>query len=97
METAFRRSAAMPKPDAAQECLVWPGSGCTPLLDYHGPRGAPHRLRRRVDATRCGWRGHVLSENVAYPFILDLEQVLVANPPETFGRYRPPAKTGWSG
>jgi predicted amidohydrolase YtcJ len=89
METAFLPIfAAMPKPTPAQE-VEWSKAGqmlyaAAGITTAH--EGASHAgdiaLMQRAAAG-----GATLIDVVAYPFILDLDEVLAANPPETFGRY----------
>lgn len=89
METAFLPIfAAMPKPDAAQE-VAWSLAGqrlyaAAGITTAH--EGASHASDVAL-MQRAAAGGATLIDIVAYPFILDLEQVLAANPPETFGRY----------
>ena len=89
METAFLPIfAAMPKPDAAQE-VAWSLAGQR-LYAAAGITTAHEGASHATDVAlmqRAAAGGATLIDIVAYPFILDLEEVLAANPPETFGRY----------
>lgn len=89
METAFLPIfAAMPKPTAAQEVdwsragqLLYAAAGITTAHE-----GASHASDVAL-MQRAAAGGAALIDIVAYPFILDLAEVLADNPPETFGRY----------
>lgn len=89
METAFLPIfAAMPKPTPAQE-VAWSRAGqllyaAAGITTAH--EGASHASDVAL-IQRAAASGATLIDIVAYPFILDLAEVLAANPPETFGRY----------
>ena len=89
METAFLPIfAAMPKPTAAQE-VAWSRAGqllyaAAGITTAH--EGASHANDVAL-MQRAAAGGATLIDIVAYPFILDLAEVLAANPPDTFGRY----------
>ncbi len=89
METAFLPIfAAMPKPTPAQE-VAWSLAGQR-LYAAAGITTAHEGASHAADVAlmqRAAAGGATLIDVVAYPFILDLEDVLAANPPETFGRY----------
>ncbi|MGD9618784.1 MAG: amidohydrolase [Mycolicibacterium sp.] len=89
METAFLPIfAAMPKPTAAQEVqwsragqLLYAAAGITTAHE-----GASHATDIEL-MQRAAAGGATLIDVVAYPFILDLDDILAANPPATFGSY----------
>lgn len=89
METAFLPIfAAMPKPTPAQE-VEWSRAGqmlyaAAGITTAH--EGASHAADIAL-MQRAAAGGATLIDVVAYPFILDLDDILHANPPETFGRY----------
>ena len=89
METAFLPIfAAMPKPTRAQE-VEWSRAGqmlyaAAGITTAH--EGASHAADIAL-MQRAATGGATLIDVVAYPFILDLDDILQANPPETFGRY----------
>jgi predicted amidohydrolase YtcJ len=89
METAFLPIfAAMPKPTPAQE-VEWSKAGqmlyaAAGITTAH--EGASHAADIAL-MQRAAAGGATLIDVVAYPFILDLDDILSANPPEAFGRY----------
>ena len=89
METAFLPIfAAMPKPTAAQE-IEWSKAGqmlyaAAGITTAH--EGASHASDIAL-MQRAAAGGATLIDVVAYPFILDLDQILADNPPDTFGSY----------
>ncbi|KRE27681.1 metal-dependent hydrolase [Mycobacterium sp. Soil538] len=96
METAFLPIfAAMPKPTPAQE-VEWSRAGqmlyaAAGITTAH--EGASHAADIAL-MQRAAAGGASLIDVVAYPFILDLDEILSANPPETFGRYVNRVKLG---
>lgn len=96
METAFLPIfAAMPKPTPAQE-VEWSRAGqmlyaAAGITTAH--EGASHAADIAL-MQRAAAGGASLIDVVAYPFILDLDEILSANPPETFGRYVDRVKLG---
>lgn len=89
METAFLPIfAAMPKPTPAQE-IEWSKAGQM-LYAAAGITTAHEGLSHAGDIPlmqRAAAGGATLIDVIAFPFILELEEVLAANPPDTFGRY----------
>lgn len=89
METAFLPIfAAMPKPTPAEE-VEWSRAGqmlyaAAGITTAH--EGASHATDIAL-MQRAAAGGATLIDIVAYPFIVDLEEILAANPPATFGRY----------
>ena len=89
METAFLPIfAAMPKPTTAQEIewsragqLLYAAAGITTAHEGASHAGDVALMQRAAAG------GATLIDVVAYPFILDLDEILAANPPDTFGRY----------
>ncbi|RZT17972.1 hypothetical protein EV589_2222 [Mycobacterium sp. BK558] len=96
METAFLPIfAAMPKPTPAQE-VEWSRAGqmlyaAAGITTAH--EGASHAADIAL-MQRAAAGGATLIDVVAYPFILDLDEILQSNPPETFGRYVDRLKLG---
>lgn len=89
METAFLPIfAAMPKPTTAQEIewsragqLLYAAAGITTAHEGASHAGDVALMQRAAAG------GATLIDVVAYPFILDLDEILAANPPEGFGSY----------
>ena len=96
METAFLPIfASLPKPTAEQEVdwskagqLLYAAAGITTAHE-----GATHAADIAV-MQRAAAGGATLIDIVAYPFILDLDAILEANPPSEFGTYRNRVKLG---
>jgi hypothetical protein len=96
METAFLPIfAAMPKPTAAQEIswsragqLLYAAAGITTAHE-----GATHAADVEL-IYRAAEGGANLIDVVAYPFILELDEVLRSHPPQDFGSYRNRVKLG---
>ncbi len=89
METAFLPIfAAMPKPTPAQE-IEWSKAGQM-LYAAAGITTAHEGLSHAVDIPlmqRAAAGGATLIDVIAFPFILELDEILADNPPDTFGRY----------
>ena len=89
METAFLPVfAAMPQPSPAQE-VQWSRAGQL-LYAAEGITTAHEGASRAADIAlmqRAAAGGAALIDVIAYPLILDLDEILAANPPETFGTY----------
>ncbi|ORW92764.1 metal-dependent hydrolase [Mycobacterium szulgai] len=96
METAFLPIfGALPKPTPDQE-VEWSIAGQR-LYAAAGITTAHEGLTHAADIAllqRAAAGGADLIDVVAYPFILDLDEVLRENPPETFGTYRNGVKLG---
>ncbi|MCV7177674.1 amidohydrolase [Mycolicibacterium sphagni] len=96
METAFLPIfAAMPQPTASQE-IAWSKAGQM-LYAAAGITTAHEGATKAADVEliyRAAEGGASLIDVVAYPFILDLEEVLEHHPPATFGRYHNRVKLG---
>jgi len=96
METAFLPIfAAMPKPTAAQE-VAWSRAGqmlyaAAGITTAH--EGATHAPDVEL-MYRAAEGGANLIDVVAYPFILELDEVLAHHPPQEFGSYRNRVKLG---
>ncbi len=96
METAFLPIfAAMPKPTPAQE-VAWSRAGqmlyaAAGITTAH--EGASHAADIAL-MQRAAAGGATLIDVVAYPFILDLDEILQSNPPDTFGSYVDRLKLG---
>lgn len=96
METAFLPIfAAMPKPTPSQE-IAWSKAGqmlyaAAGITTAH--EGATHAADVEL-IYRAAEGGATLIDVVAYPFILELDEVLQRHPPETFGSYRNRVKLG---
>jgi predicted amidohydrolase YtcJ len=96
METAFLPVlSAMPKPSAEQE-VSWSIAGQR-MYAAAGITTAHEGLTHAADVDlmyRAAAGGASLIDIVAYPFILELDQVLAAHPPAEFGSYRNRIKLG---
>ncbi|MHA7702634.1 amidohydrolase [Mycobacterium sp. ML4] len=96
METAFLPIfGALPKPTREQE-VEWSIAGQR-LYAAAGITTAQEGLTHASDVAvlqRAAAGGATLIDVVAYPFILELDEVLHDNPPETFGTYRNRVKLG---
>jgi len=96
METAFLPIfAAMPKPTPAQE-VAWSRAGqmlyaAAGITTAH--EGATHAPDVEL-MYRAAAGGANLIDVVAYPFILELDEVLRHHPPQEFGSYRNRVKLG---
>jgi predicted amidohydrolase YtcJ len=96
METAFLPIfAAMPKPTPAQE-VAWSRAGqmlyaAAGITTAH--EGATHAADVEL-IYRAAEGGANLIDVVAYPFILELDEVLAHHPPQEFGSYRNRVKLG---
>lgn len=96
METAFLPIfAAMPKPTPAQE-IAWSRAGqllyaAAGITTAH--EGATHAADVEL-IYRAAEGGASLIDVVAYPFILELDEVLRHHPPQEFGSYRNRVKLG---
>ena len=96
METAFLPIfAAMPKPTASQE-IAWSRAGqmlyaAAGITTAH--EGATHAADVEL-IYRAAEGGANLIDVVAYPFILELDEVLHRHPPQEFGSYRNRVKLG---
>lgn len=96
METAFLPVfAAMPKPSAAQE-VSWSIAGqrlyaAAGITTAH--EGATHAADVEL-IYRAAAGGAALIDVVAYPFILELDEVLKRHPPQQFGTYHNRVKLG---
>lgn len=96
METAFLPIfAAMPKPTPAQE-IAWSRAGqllyaAAGITTAH--EGATHAADVEL-IYRAAEGGASLIDVVAYPFILELDEVLRHHPPREFGSYRNRVKLG---
>ena len=96
METAFLPIfAAMPKPSPAQE-IAWSRAGqmlyaAAGITTAH--EGATHAADVEL-IYRAAEGGANLIDVVAYPFILELDEVLAHHPPQEFGSYRNRVKLG---
>jgi predicted amidohydrolase YtcJ len=96
METAFLPIfAAMPKPTPAQE-VAWSRAGqmlyaAAGITTAH--EGATHAADVEL-IYRAAEGGANLIDVVAYPFILELDEVLAHHPPREFGSYRNRVKLG---
>jgi predicted amidohydrolase YtcJ len=96
METAFLPIfAAMPKPTPAQE-VAWSRAGqmlyaAAGITTAH--EGATHAADVEL-IYRAAEGGANLIDLVAYPFILELDEVLAHHPPQEFGSYRNRVKLG---
>ena len=96
METAFLPIfAAMPKPTPAQE-VAWSRAGqmlyaAAGITTAH--EGATHAADVEL-IYRAAEGGANLIDVVAYPFILELDEVLAHHPPQEFGSYRYRVKLG---
>ncbi|KAA1250088.1 amidohydrolase [Mycobacterium simiae] len=96
METAFLPVfGSLPKPTPDQE-VEWSIAG-QKLYAAAGITTAHEGLTHAADIAllqRVAAGGATLIDVVAYPFILELDEVLHDNPPETFGAYRNRVKLG---
>lgn len=96
METAFLPVfSALPKPTPEQE-VEWSIAG-QELYAAAGITTAHEGLTHASDIAvlqRAAAGGATLIDVVAYPFILELDEVLQDNPPETFGIYHNGVKLG---
>ena len=96
METAFLPVfASLPKPTPDQE-IAWSKAGQA-LYAAAGITTAQEGLSHQGDVDllyRAAEGGATLIDVVAYPFIFDLDAVLQAYPPSTFGKYRSRVKLG---
>jgi len=96
METAFLPIlSAMPKPNRAQE-VSWSIAGQV-LYAAAGITTAHEGLSHAADVEliyRAAAGGAGLIDIVAYPFILELDEVLRNHPPQSFGRYHNRVKLG---
>ena len=96
METAFLPIfAAMPKPTPSQE-IAWSQAGqmlyaAAGITTAH--EGATHAADVEL-IYRAAEGGANLIDVVAYPFILELDEVLAHHPPQEFGSYRNRVKLG---
>ncbi|MEZ0356032.1 amidohydrolase [Mycobacterium sp. SA01] len=96
METAFLPIfAAMPKPTPSQE-IAWSKAGqmlyaAAGITTAH--EGATHAADVEL-IYRAAEGGATLIDVVAYPFILELDEVLQRHPAETFGSYHNRVKLG---
>jgi len=96
METAFLPIfAAMPKPTSSQE-IAWSQAGqmlyaAAGITTAH--EGATHAADVEL-IYRAAEGGANLIDVVAYPFILELDEVLAHHPPQEFGSYRNRVKLG---
>ncbi|WP_328350089.1 amidohydrolase [Mycobacterium sp. NBC_00419] len=96
METAFLPIfAAMPKPTPSQE-IAWSQAGqllyaAAGITTAH--EGATHAADVEL-IYRAAEGGANLIDVVAYPFILELDEVLAQHPPQEFGSYRNRVKLG---
>lgn len=96
METAFLPIfAAMPKPTPSQE-ITWSKAGqmlyaAAGITTAH--EGATHAADVEL-MYRAAEGGATLIDVVAYPFILELDEVLHRHPAATFGSYRNRVKLG---
>ncbi len=96
METAFLPIfAAMPKPTPSQE-IAWSRAGqmlyaAAGITTAH--EGATHAADVEL-IYRAAEGGANLIDVVAYPFILELDEVLHRHPPQEFGSYRNRVKLG---
>jgi predicted amidohydrolase YtcJ len=87
--------SAMPKPSVEQE-VSWSIAGQR-MYAAAGITTAHEGLTHAADVDlmfRAAAGGATLIDIVAYPFILELDQVLAAHPPATFGRYHNRVKLG---
>ncbi|CAM4132682.1 N-substituted formamide deformylase precursor [Mycobacterium basiliense] len=96
METAFLEIfASLPKPTREQE-VQWSIAG-QQLYAAAGITTAHEGLTHADDIAvlqRAAAGGANLIDIIAYPFILELDEVLQDNPPDTFGTYRNGVKLG---
>lgn len=96
METAFLPIfASLPTPTPEEELkqirsgqLIYAAAGVTTAQE-----GATHAAQIEV-LQRGAEAGALFIDVVAYPFVTDMQAVLDANPPETFGTYRNGLKLG---
>jgi len=96
METAYLPIlSAMPKPDRSQE-VAWSNAGQL-MYAAAGITTAHEGLTHAADVEliyRAAAGGAGLIDVVAYPFILELDEVLAHHPPQSFGRYHNRVKLG---
>lgn len=96
METAFLPVFSnLPTPSAEEELqqlrggqMIYAAAGVTTAQE-----GATHAAQLEV-LQRGAAAGALFIDVIAYPFITDMQTVLAANPPETFGTYRGGLKLG---
>ncbi|RFZ26963.1 N-substituted formamide deformylase precursor [Mycobacterium marinum] len=93
METAFLPIfASLPKPTPEQE-VQWSIAGQL-LYAAVGITTAHEGLTHAADVARAAAGGADLIDVIAYPFILELDEVLPENPADTFGTYHNRLKLG---